>query len=150
MPHKMTRPQIVMELTARHIVQVGLHQGAALSDAEWENYPPAKYGHGEPCSLLWAFDRAQRAARGKTLRTAGRPGRHGHRRAHHPAEFMEALRLLSDHLSGEPITEADYTPLGVSEEVFRRTVIQCWGESEGRTTEEAAAHVRAAAAPRRR
>ncbi|MQS17487.1 hypothetical protein F7Q99_36210 [Streptomyces kaniharaensis] len=144
MPRRMTRPQIVMELTARHIEQVGLQQGATTPDTERASRLPATHGRTEPCSVLSAFDRAQRAARGRTLR-AQRPGRHGHRRAHHPAEFMEALRLLSDHLSGEPITQDLYAPLGVSEEEYRRTVIRHWGEAEGRTAEEAAGLIRDAA-----
>ncbi|MFJ9521276.1 DUF6197 family protein [Kitasatospora sp. NPDC101801] len=142
---RLTRTQLVMELTARRLQESGLHQGAALSDEEWNSYPPATYAPDQPCSVLHAFDRAQRRVAGRTIRTKGRQlGVITPRRAaHHPGEFSEALRVLSDHLADGPITPAMYGPLGLSETDYRRTVIASWSESEGLTAEAAAQAIRA-------
>ncbi|WP_331727442.1 DUF6197 family protein (plasmid) [Kitasatospora sp. NBC_00374] len=143
---RITRTQLVMELTARRLQESGLHQGAALSDKEWESYPPSTFAPGEPCSVLHAFDRAQRKVAGRTIRTKGRQlGVITPRRsAHHPGEFSEALRVLSDHLAEEPITPAVYGPLGLSETDYRRTVIASWSKTEGLTAKAAAQAIRSA------
>ncbi|MER5352560.1 DUF6197 family protein [Kitasatospora sp. NPDC002551] len=145
--HRITRTELVMELTARRIEANGLHQGAGLSDDQWATYPPATYAPDAPCTVLYAFERAQRRAAGRTIRTGAR--RRGQvavrRRANHPAEFSEALRVLSDHLSDVAITSDLYAPLGVSEADYRRTVISSWGETEGLTADTAARTIRAAA-----
>ncbi|MEV7123934.1 DUF6197 family protein [Kitasatospora griseola] len=149
---RMSRTDLVMELTARRIESTGLHQGALLSDEEFASYPPATYAPDAPCSVLHAFDRAQRLAAGRTIRVGRRPqavyvqGRvvAPRRSAHHAPEFSEALRVLSDHLSDEPITPALYEPLGVSEEDYRRIVVSCWGEAEDLTAAAAARTIRAA------
>lgn len=144
---RLSRIQLVMELTARRIETTGLHQGTALSDEEWASYPPATYAPHAPCSVLHAFERAQRLAAGRTIRAGVR--RHGQvavrPRAYHPAEFSEALRVLSDHLSDVPITPDLYRPLGMTETDYRLTVLSSWGETEGLTADAAARTIRAAA-----
>ncbi|MFD5610493.1 DUF6197 family protein [Kitasatospora sp. NPDC127060] len=149
--HRMSRTQLVMELTARRIETTGLHQGATLNEKDWASYPPATYAPDAPCSVLHAFERAQRLAAGRTIRAGAR--RHGQvtvrPRAYHPAEFSEALRVLSDHLSDVPITPDLYRPLGLSEADYRLTVLSSWGESEGLTAAAAARTIRAAAPARR-
>ena len=117
---------------AVHISRVGL----------W--HPPAPdaaiphFGADTPCSLLHAFDRAQRAARPL-------PGEGAEAVEHYDRVRAEVLRLLGRALEPPP-GEHPGPPVLLNDEVRWRTLLDCWGDDLTRTTEQAAAFLRDAAA----
>jgi len=123
----------VLGWAAQHLSAVGLRRGP-------ENFDPAGFGDSAPCTVLHAFDRAQRAARADPdqpveVWTWSREAR------------TEALRSLSDTVAGGAIGDPAPTHSGQqAQEAHRRTLVGQWAQMPGRTLAEVTAVFRSAAA----
>ncbi|MDX3387549.1 DUF6197 family protein [Streptomyces niveiscabiei] len=130
--HRPATPSRILTTAANHIERVGLYQGDHL----WQ---PGRMGDAAPCTVLHAWERGVRAARPRwTVR--GEPWEVFHQ------ALADSLVVLSDHINGRAVPSLRWRKLRLTEDAYRRTVLWCWGDAPERTTDEAAAMIRAAAA----
>lgn len=120
-----TDPVEILEWAARHIENVGIHQGQGLFDGPGRTVTLACWPRG---ALEVAAGRA-RISRGRTYDWEAI------RRAR-----ADAFRLFAEHLAGHRL-EAE----GPAAECLHREVIDRWSAAPGRTAKEAAQALRAAA-----
>ncbi|MFF6956172.1 DUF6197 family protein [Streptomyces sp. NPDC008317] len=125
-------PARILAAAADHIERVGLYRGDHL----WQ---PGRTGETAPCTVLHAWERGVRAAR-PHWSVRGEPWDIFHR------ALADSLVVLSDHVSGRPVPAVRWRKLRLTEDAYRRTLLWCWGDAPERTTGEAAATIRAAAA----
>ncbi|MFD5553736.1 DUF6197 family protein [Streptomyces sp. NPDC127068] len=122
----------ILTAAAAHIERVGLYQGDHL----WQ---PGRMGGTAPCTVLHAWDRGVRAARPRWS-VRGEPWNIFQR------ALTDSLTVLSDHINGRPVPGVRWRKLRLTEDAYRRTMLWCWGDEPERTTAEAAAMIRTAAA----
>jgi hypothetical protein len=125
-------PARILTAAADHVERVGLYQGDHL----WK---PGRMGDTAPCTVLHAWERGVRAARPRWS-VRGEPWDIFHR------ALADSLVVLSNHINGRPVSAIRWHKLRFTEDAYRRTLLWCWGDAPGRTTAEAAAMLRAAAA----
>ncbi|MFF7797456.1 DUF6197 family protein [Streptomyces olivaceus] len=128
-PH--ATPARILTAAADHIERVGLYQGDHL----WQ---PGRVGDTAPCTVLYAWERGVRSVRPRRS-VRGEPWDIFQR------AISDSLVALSDHLNGRPVSDF-WKRLMLTEDAYRRSLLWCWGDEPGRTTVEAAATIRAAAA----
>ncbi|MET8980988.1 DUF6197 family protein [Streptomyces sp. NPDC004539] len=124
-------PARILTAAANHIERVGLYQGDHL----WQ---PGRMGGAAPCTVLHAWERGVRVARPRW--SAHREQWDVFRQA-----LADSLVVLSDHVNGRAVPSLRWRKLRLAEDAYRRTVLWCWGDAPERTTDEAAAMIRAAA-----
>lgn len=125
-------PARILTAAAEHIERVGLYQGDHL----WQ---PGRMGDTAPCTVLHAWERGVRAARPRWS-VRGEPW------AIFQRALTDSLVALTNHISGRPVPGVRQRELRLTEVAYRRTMLWCWGDEPERTTTEAAAMIRAAAA----
>ncbi|MEV3853022.1 DUF6197 family protein [Streptomyces sp. NPDC050095] len=125
-------PARILTAAANHIERVGLYQGEHL----WQ---PGRMGDTAPCTVLHAWERGVRTVRPHWV-VRGEPWDIFHR------ALADSLVVLSDHLNGRPVSGVRWRRLRMAEDAYRRSLLWCWGDEPSRTTTEAAAALRAAAA----
>ncbi|MFE4635494.1 DUF6197 family protein [Streptomyces sp. NPDC056773] len=125
-------PARILTATANHIERVGLYQGDHL----WK---PGRMGDTAPCTVLHAWECGVRAARPRRS-VRGEPWITFQR------ALADSLVVLTNHINGRPVPGIRWRELRLTEDAYRRTMLWCWGDEPERTTAEAAATIRAAAA----
>ncbi|MGW7292878.1 DUF6197 family protein [Streptomyces xiamenensis] len=125
-------PARILMSAADHIERVGLYQGEHL----WQ---PGRMGDAAPCNLLHAWERGVRAVRPRWS-VRGEPWEIFHR------AVADSLVTLSNHINGGPMSGVRWRKLRIAEDAYRRTMLWCWGDEPERTTADASALLRAAAA----
>ncbi|MBT2406775.1 MULTISPECIES: DUF6197 family protein [unclassified Streptomyces] len=125
-------PARILTVAADHIERVGLYQGDHL----WQ---PGRMGDTAPCTVLHAWERGVRAARPRWS-VRGEPWDIFQR------ALFDSLVVLSNHINGRPVSGVRWRNLRLTEDAYRRTMLWCWGGGPERTTAEAAAIIRTAAA----
>ncbi|MGP3953454.1 DUF6197 family protein [Streptomyces sp. 7N604] len=114
---------------AAHLEDVTMRPGGLTHD-------PDGFTDTAPCTLLHALDRAQRAAKPIPADERAHWLAYGQSRT-------QALRLLADHLAGEP-AKGDPDEPEYEVERRRRAIVLGWGNEPGRSTGEAIEALRAA------
>ncbi len=133
MPRKYrATPARILTAAADHIERVGLYQGDHL----WQ---PGRMGNTAPCNLLHAWGRGVHAAR-------PRWSQRGEAWEVFQRSLFDSLVVLSNQAHGGPVSPVRWRKLGLAEDAYRRTLLWCWNDAPGRTTAEAAALIRSAAA----
>lgn len=125
-------PARILTAAADHIERVGLYRGEHL----WQ---PGRMGDTAPCTVLHAWERGVRSARPRWS-VRGEPWDIFQR------ALFDSLVVLSNHINGRPVSGVRWRKLKLAEDAYRRTLLWCWGDEPERTTAEAAAMIRAAAA----
>ncbi|MEE1797177.1 DUF6197 family protein [Streptomyces sp. JV176] len=129
-PH--ATPARILTTAADHVERVGLYQGDHL----WQ---PGRMGDTAPCTVLHAWERGVRAARPRWSER-GELWDIFHR------ALTDSLVVLTNHINGRPVSGVRWRELRLTEDAYRRVMLWCWGDDPERTTVEAAAVIRAAAA----
>ncbi|MFF8432812.1 DUF6197 family protein [Streptomyces bacillaris] len=129
-PH--ATPARILTAAADHIERVGLYQGDHL----WQ---PGRMGDTAPCTVLHAWERGVRSARPRWS-VRGEPWDIFQR------ALADSLVVLSNHINGRPVSGVRWRKLRLTEDAYRRTLLWCWGDAPERTTAEAVAMIRTAAA----
>ncbi|MFC8894469.1 DUF6197 family protein [Streptomyces cinereoruber] len=133
MPRKYrATPARILTAAADHIERVGLYQGDHL----WQ---PGRMGDNAPCTVLHAWGRGVRAVR-------PRWSERGESWDIFQRALTDSLVVLTNHINGRPVSDVRWRKLRLTEDAYRRTMLWCWGDEPERTTAEAAAVIRAAAA----
>ncbi|QUI32643.1 hypothetical protein H9W91_18600 [Streptomyces alfalfae] len=125
-------PARILTAAADHIERVGLYQGDHL----WQ---PGRMGDTAPCTVLHAWGRGVRSVRPRWS-VRGEPWDIFQR------ALSDSLVVLSNQANGRPVSGVRWRKLKLTEDAYRRTLLWCWGDEPERTTAEAAAMIRTAAA----